>query len=117
MSGRLFFVTCVIALTAVVGSSAALATPNPKLTRLQKTLRANIVGAFKKEAPEMKITVVACTIPVKGAPARCTAHFKANGGTGFYPVMATYSSNGTLRRWATTGRPTCFGAAGVEQSC
>jgi hypothetical protein len=94
--------------SALLATSAAAAT-NPELIRLQKTLKADMVATFKKQAPGLKITTVTCKLPTDGTTAHCTAHFTAGTAVkGYYPVTAKILESGQLK-W-TAASPKCFSA-------
>ena len=92
-------------LLAVAGIAAgpALAATDPQLN---KTLKADMVKAFKKQAPTLKFTTVNCTLPENGATAHCKAYFTVSGTKGYYPVKATIHGNGQLS-W-TAQSPKCL---------
>jgi hypothetical protein len=97
-----------LALAAALLAPAAGAATNPEQLYLQKTLKAAMVKAFKKQAPGLKLTTVTCKLPSSGTVARCVAHFAAGRVKGYYPVKATLHESGTMS-W-TTSAPTCFSA-------
>jgi len=74
--------------------------------RLNRTLKADIVKAFKKQAPTLKFTTVACTLPKNGTTAHCKAFFTVTGTKGYYPVTATIHASGKLS-W-TAQSPKCL---------
>ena len=48
----------VLVLVSAVAAGAASGATDPRLTYLQKTLRANMVKTFKKRAPTLKLTTL-----------------------------------------------------------
>jgi hypothetical protein len=92
-------------LVAAIAAGPALGATDPQLN---KTLKADMVKAFKKQAPTLKITTVNCTLPENGTTAHCKAYFTATGTTGYYPVKATIHGSGQLS-W-TAQSPKCLNA-------
>ena len=76
---------------------------------LQKTLKADMVATFKKQAPGLKITTVTCKIPADGVTSHCKAYFTAGSRKGYYPVLAKLQDLGGKLRW-TAASPRCWNA-------
>lgn len=74
--------------------------------QLNKSLKADMVKAFKKQAPTLRITTVNCTLPENGTTAHCRAYFTVTGTKGYYPVIATIHDSGKLS-W-TAKSPKCL---------
>ena len=101
---------------AVLVPTAAAAT-NPELAYLEKTLKADMVKTFKRQAPGLTITTVTCRLPSDGITATCTARFTSGSVKGFYPVKATLHNMGGALTWKT-GTPQCTDAkTGKAVSC
>ena len=80
---------------------------NPDLVYLQKTLMADMTKSFKKQAPNLKFTTVACTIPKGGGvTTQCKAYFTTNGVKGYYPVVAKFHDLGGTVSWSAQS-PRC----------
>jgi hypothetical protein len=94
MGRRLAVLGCIF---AAGGGSLAAAATNPQVAYLQKSLKANLVATFKKQAPSLKFTTVTCKLPADGVTAHCVAHFKVSGVSGYYPVTATILESGKLK--------------------
>jgi hypothetical protein len=75
---------------------------------LEKSLKADMVKTFKKQAPTLKFTTVNCTLPANGTTAHCKAYFTVNSTKGYYPVKATIHDSGALT-W-TAQSPKCLNA-------
>jgi hypothetical protein len=104
-------------LVCVVSAPPALAAVNPNVVYLQKTLKASMVAAFKKQAPGLKILTVTCKLPTNGTKSHCKAHFTAGSVKGYYPVTATLHDLGGKLTW-TASKPKCFNAkTGKSISC
>ena len=88
---------------AAIAASAATGATDPKLNR---TLKADMVRAFKKQAPTLKFTTVTCVLPENGVTAHCKAFFTVSGTKGYYPVKATIHDSGKLS-W-TAQSPKCL---------
>ena len=102
-------VALLIAVFAVAATSAAAAT-DPQITYLQRTLKADMVATFKKQAPGLKITTVTCKLPADGITSHCKANFLAGKVKGYYPVVAKLQDLGGKLRW-TASSPKCWNAA------
>jgi hypothetical protein len=96
-------------LTALVPATALGAT-DPRLTYLQKTLKADMVKTFKKQAPKLMITTLACTLPKDGVTAHCKASFTDGPIKGYYPVVAKLHEVGGTLTW-TASSPKCWSVA------
>jgi hypothetical protein len=103
--GRRFGVLCCAALVLVGPAAAA---KNPQRAYLEKTLKKSMVATFKKKAPSLKLTTVACRLPSNGTVAHCTVNFTVPGVNGYYPVTAKLLQNGVLK-W-TAAKPKCKNA-------
>ena len=80
---------------------------NPDLVHLQNTLKADMTKSFKKQAPNLKITLVTCKIPKSGGvTTACKAYFMTNGVKGYYPVTAKFHDLGGTLSW-TAQSPKC----------
>ena len=75
---------------------------------LEKSLKADMVKTFKKQAPTLKFTTVSCTLPANGTTAHCKAYFTVSGTKGYYPVKATIHESGQLT-WSAQS-PQCLNA-------
>ena len=97
----------ILLLLAVSGVAAgpALGARDPGL---EKSLKADMVKAFKKKAPTLKFTTVNCTLPVSDTTAHCKAYFTVRSTKGYYPVKATIHDSGSLT-W-TAQSPKCLNA-------
>jgi hypothetical protein len=104
---RAFFLH--VAVCAVVAGAASGAT-DPRLTYLQKTLKANMVKTFKKQAPSLKITTVSCRLPADGVTSHCKAFFTVSKTKGYYPVVAKLHDLGGKLTW-TAQSPQCWNPA------
>jgi hypothetical protein len=103
------FVLLIAAFTVFVAS--ATAATDPRLAYLQKTLKADMVATFKKQAPSLKITTVTCKLPTDGVTSRCKAFFLAGGKVkGYYPVAAKLQDLGGKLHW-TASSPKCWDTA------
>jgi hypothetical protein len=96
----------VFALSAGVASAAV----DPRLTYLQKTLKADMVATFKKQAPKLTITTVTCKLPSEGVTSHCKAFFRISTTKGYYPVTAKLQDLGGKLTW-TAQSPKCWSAA------
>jgi hypothetical protein len=96
----------ILLLLAVAGivAGSALGATDPKLNR---TLKADMVKAFKKQAPTLKFTTVTCVLPKSGSTAHCKAFFTVSGTKGYYPVTATLHDLGGTLTW-TARSPKCL---------
>lgn len=94
-------------LLAVAGIAAAPA-PGARDPGLEKSLKADMVKAFKKQAPTLRFTTVNCALPVSGTTAHCKAYFTVKSTKGYYPVKATIHDTGQLS-W-TAQSPQCMNA-------
>ena len=83
------------------GSASAARDPG-----LERSLKADMVKTFKKQAPTLKFTTVICTLPENGTTAHCKAYFTVSGTKGYYPVKATIHDNGQLT-WSAQS-PKCL---------
>ena len=92
-----------LAVAGIVAGSAFGAT-DPKLNR---TLKADMVKAFKKQAPTLKFTTVTCVLPESGSTAHCKAFFTVSGTKGYYPVTAKLHDLGGTLTW-TAQSPKCL---------
>ena len=88
---------------AAIAASPAIGATDPKLN---STLKADMVRAFKKQAPTLKFTTVTCVLPENGVTAHCKAFFTVRTTKGYYPVNATIHDSGTLS-W-TAQSPKCL---------
>jgi hypothetical protein len=91
---------------AGIAAGPALGARDPAL---EKSLKADMVKTFKKQAPTLKFTTVNCTLPVNGTTAHCKAYFTVKSTKGYYPVKATIHDNGKLS-W-TAQSPKCLNPA------
>src|SRR6266566_1823575 len=98
----------ILLLLAVVAIAAgpAMGATDPQLN---KTLKADMVKTFKKQAPTLKFTTVNCTLPANGTTAHCKAYFTVSSTKGYYPVKATIHDSGALT-W-TAQSPKCLNTA------
>ena len=76
---------------------------------LEKTLKADMVKTFHKQAPKLTIGQVKCVLPKNGVTAHCKAYFTISTTKGYYPVKATIHDSGQLS-W-TASSPQCWNAA------
>src|SRR6266567_1509791 len=90
---------------AGIAAGPAIGARDPEL---EKSLKADMVKTFKKQAPTLKFTTVNCTLPVNGTTAHCKAYFTVNTTKGYYPVKATIHDSGALT-W-TAQSPKCLSA-------
>jgi hypothetical protein len=97
-------ISLLLALVAIAAGPAVGATD----PQLNKTLKADMVKAFKKQAPTLRIRTVTCTLPQNGTTAHCKAFFTVTGTKGYYPVTATIHASGKLS-W-TAQSPKCMNA-------
>jgi hypothetical protein len=100
----------ILLLLVLTGLTAgpALAAKNPDLVKLEKTLKADMVKNFKKQAPSLKIGAVTCTIPSNGGAAtHCKAYFTVSGTKGYYPVTTKFHDLGGTNSW-TAQAPKCL---------
>ena len=103
---RIGLLLSIVAISAV----PALGATNPDLVHLQKTLKADMVTSFKKQAPTLKITTVTCTIPANGGTTtHCKAYFTSGGTKGYYPVTTKFHDLGGKLSW-TAQSPKCLSA-------
>ena len=102
-------IVVLLAAFAVAVNSATAAT-DPRITYLQRTLKADMVATFKKQAPSLKITTVTCKLPTDGITSHCKASFLAGKVRGYYPVVAKLQDLGGKLRW-TASSPKCWNAA------
>ena len=95
----------ILLLLAVSGVAAgpALGARDPGL---EKSLKADMVKTFKKQAPTLKFATVNCTLPANGTTAHCKAYFTVKTTKGYYPVKATIHDSGALT-W-TAQSPKCL---------
>ena len=96
----------ILLLLAIAGAVAgpALAAKDPKLN---ETLKADMMKAFKKQAPTLKFTTVSCVVPESGSTAHCKAFFTVSGTKGYYPVTAKLHDLGGTLTW-TAQSPKCL---------
>jgi len=99
-----------LVLVFAVAAGAASGATDPRLTYLQKTLKANMVKTFKKQAPSLKLTTLTCKLPANGITAHCKAFFTVSGTKGYYPVVAKLHDLGGKLTW-TAQSPQCWNAA------
>jgi hypothetical protein len=99
----------VIAVFALSGGIATGAV-DPRLSYLQKTLKADMVKTFKKQAPNLTITTVTCKLPTDGVTSHCKAFFTVSHTKGYYPVTAKLQDLGGKLNW-TAQSPKCWNAA------
>jgi hypothetical protein len=99
-----------LVLVFAVAAGAASGATDPRLAYLQKTLKANMVKTFAKQAPTLKLTTLSCTLPKDGATAHCKAFFTVKGTKGYYPVVAKLHDLGGKLTW-TAQSPQCWNAA------
>jgi hypothetical protein len=99
--GQMRGILLLLVVGAIAGPALAATDPN-----LDKTLKADMVKAFKKQAPTLKFTTVSCTLPANGTTAQCKANFTVSGTKGYYPVKATIHDSGKLS-W-TARSPKCL---------
>src|SRR5437763_11883562 len=92
---RLLLVCALCALVPV----AALAATDPRVAYLQKTLKADMVKTFKKQAPKLVITTVTCVLPKDGLTSHCKASFTDGPIKGYYPVVAKLHDVGGTLTW------------------
>ena len=104
---RSLFLLVLVAAVAAGGASGAT---DPRLAYLQKTLKANMVKTFKKQAPALKLTTLSCTLPKNGVTAHCKAFFVVSKTKGYYPVTAKLHELGGKLTWTATS-PKCWNAA------
>jgi len=88
-----------------VAAGTALAATSP-VQSLEKTLKADMVKTFKKQAPKLVIGTVSCVLPANGVTAHCKANFTDGGFKGYYPVTATIEDSGNIK-W-TAESPKCL---------
>ena len=100
----------VLVLICAVAAGAAAGATDPRLVYLQKTLKANMVKTFKKQAPSLKITTVSCKLPADGITSHCKAFFAVSGRKGYYPVTAKLHDLGGKLTW-TARSPKCWSPA------
>jgi hypothetical protein len=100
----------VILAVFAVAPGSALAAKNPRLVYLEKTLKADMVKTFKKQAPKLTLTKVTCVLPKSGATSHCKASFTTSGIKGYYPVVAKLHDVGGTLTW-TASSPKCWNAA------
>src|SRR5262249_41066165 len=98
------------ALVFAVAAGAASGATDPRLAYLQKTLKANMVKTFKKQAPSLELTTLSCKLPANGVTAHCKAFFRVSGTKGYYPVVAKLQDLGGKLTW-TAQSPQCWNAA------
>jgi hypothetical protein len=98
--GRRLAILCSCSFFAASTATAA----SPRLVRLERTLKTNLVAAFAPQATSLRFTAVRCTLPA-AAVVHCTAHFTAPHSAGYYRVTATVT-DGVLR-WRAAS-PRCF---------
>ena len=99
-----------LVLVAAVAAGAASGATDPRLAYLQKTLKANMVTTFKKQAPSLKLTTLSCKLPKDGTTAHCKAFFVVSKTKGYYPVTAKLHELGGKLTWTATS-PKCWNAA------
>ena len=99
-----------LVLVFAVAAGAASGATDPRVAYLQKTLKANMVTTFKKQAPSLKLTTVSCKLPADGSTAHCKAFFTVSRTKGYYPVTATLHDLGGKLTWTATS-PKCWNPA------
>ena len=104
---RSLLLLVVVCAVAAASASAAI---DPRLAYLQKTLKANMVKTFKKQAPRLELTTLTCKLPKDGVTAHCKAFFAVSGTKGYYPVTAKIHDLGGRLTW-TAQSPKCWNAA------
>lgn len=97
-----------------VAAAPALGAATPAQS-LEKTLKADMVKTFKKQAPKLVIATVSCTLPKNGVTAHCKANFTDAGVTGYYPVTATIETSGDIK-W-TADSPKCLYTKKTYTAC
>lgn len=73
-----------------------VASANFRDPSLEKSLRPQLVKAFKQRAPSLTITTLRCMAPTSGVTAHCTMHFTVGSTKGYYPIAATIHDSGKL---------------------
>ena len=96
-----------VALICALAAGAASGATDPRLAYLQKTLKANMVKTFKKQAPRLEITTVSCKLPANGITSHCKAFFAVGTTKGYYPVTAKLHDLGGKLTW-TAQSPKCW---------
>ena len=99
-----------LVLVFTVATGVASGAADPRLAYLQKTLKANMVKTFKKQAPSLRLTTLSCKLPANGSTAHCQAFFTVKGTKGYYPVVAKLHDLGGKLTW-TAQSPQCWNAA------
>jgi hypothetical protein len=99
-----------LVLVFAVAAGAASGATDPRVAYLQKTLKANMVTTFKKQAPSLKLTTVSCKLPADGSTAHCKAFFRVSRTKGYYPVTAKLHDLGGKLTWTATS-PKCWNPA------
>ena len=99
-----------LVLVFAVAAGAAFGATDPRVAYLQKTLKANMVTTFKKQAPSLKLTTVSCKLPADGSTAYCKAFFTVSRTKGYYPVTAKLHELGGKLTWTATS-PQCWNPA------
>ena len=105
MRRRLLVLLAIFALAP----GSALAAKDPRLVYLERTLKADMVKTFKKQAPKLKLETVTCVLPKSGITSHCKATFTAGGIKGYYPVTAKLHDVGGRLTWTATS-PKCWNA-------
>jgi hypothetical protein len=98
---RIALVLAVCGLAA--GAASAATSP---VASLEKTLKADMVKTFKKQAPKLVIETVTCALPKDGVTAHCKATFEDGTVKGYYPVTAKIEQSGDIK-W-TAQSPKCL---------
>jgi hypothetical protein len=88
------------ALLVSVASAAASAAETPAAAAFAKELRVDIKPSFAKEAPELVLGTVTCTLPNKGNLVHCLAHFadKSAHENVVYTLKATIKIKATMKK-------------------
>jgi len=97
----------ILLLLVLAGAVTGTASADFRDRGLEKSLKPQLVTAFKRQAPKLTITSVYCLAPTSGNTAHCKAYFTISGVKGYYPVTAKLHDLGGTLTW-TAQSPKCL---------